>query len=257
MKPIKHVLNEVWERYPDAMQNKHRDVSTTLSIEALIAELFAVGEYYYYVINVTDSTVSNFHPNILGIHGLSHYPKHLSEIIELIHPDDVDFVVNAENWTLAKLSEIGFEHQLYIKSGYCFRMKTADGSYRLFHHQAIHTAKDENGKLLQAANIHTDISHLSSQNNHIVTLSGIGGRTDFYQIQLSVGPCPAYPTPNLTRREIEILKYLAQGYTCKEIASHLFLSYHTVRSHHKNILKKTECNNTAGLIKKAIEYGYL
>ncbi|OJX54824.1 MAG: helix-turn-helix transcriptional regulator [Flavobacterium sp. 38-13] len=257
MKPIRHVLNKVWEKYPQAMENKHKEVNVPINIGALVSEMFAVGEFYYYVINITDSTISNFHSNILSIHGLSAFPKHLSEIIALIHPDDVSFVIDAENWTLVKLAEIGFEHQLNIKSGYCFRMKTADGTYRLFHHQAIHTAKDENGKLVQSANIHTDISHLSSQNNHIVTLSGIGGRSDFYQIQLSADPCFTYPSPNLTRREIEILKFLGQGYTCKEIASHLFLSYHTVRSHHKNILKKTECNNTAGLIKKAIEYGYL
>jgi DNA-binding NarL/FixJ family response regulator len=42
----------------------------------------------------------------------------------------------------------------------------------------------------------------------------------------------------LTKREKEIIELLAQGKKNKEIATHLFLSEHTVKTHRKNIAEK-------------------
>jgi DNA-binding NarL/FixJ family response regulator len=42
----------------------------------------------------------------------------------------------------------------------------------------------------------------------------------------------------LTPREIEIVHLVADGLTNKEIADKLFLSYHTIKTHRKNIIKK-------------------
>lgn len=47
----------------------------------------------------------------------------------------------------------------------------------------------------------------------------------------------------LTRRELEVLRLLARGYTYKEIASELFISVKTVETHASNILRKTQTSN--------------
>ena len=52
----------------------------------------------------------------------------------------------------------------------------------------------------------------------------------------------------LSVREIEVLGHIMQGMTNHEIANKLFISYETVRSHRKNILRKTGAKNTAALI---------
>lgn len=57
----------------------------------------------------------------------------------------------------------------------------------------------------------------------------------------------------ITEREIEIMKLIAQGYSNKEIGDKLFISHRTVDTHRTNIMKKLEVNNIAGLIKKAFE----
>ncbi|MDN5288162.1 MAG: DNA-binding response regulator [Mucilaginibacter sp.] len=44
--------------------------------------------------------------------------------------------------------------------------------------------------------------------------------------------------PALTTRETEIIHLIAQGRADKEIAQKLFLSFHTIRTHRKNISKK-------------------
>ena len=42
----------------------------------------------------------------------------------------------------------------------------------------------------------------------------------------------------LSPREIEILKFIAEGYNSKQIAESLFISYDTVRTHRNNIISK-------------------
>lgn len=61
----------------------------------------------------------------------------------------------------------------------------------------------------------------------------------------------------LTRREKEVLELVGEGLTNGEIAEKLFISITTVISHRKNILEKFGVNNTAVLIKKAFEGGYI
>lgn len=60
-------------------------------------------------------------------------------------------------------------------------------------------------------------------------------------------------TDLLTRREMEILKLISQGFINKEIASQLSLSVRTVDKHRFNILHKLRVNNTAELLHKAIK----
>jgi len=49
-----------------------------------------------------------------------------------------------------------------------------------------------------------------------------------------------YKYKSLTNREWEILKYIVEGFNNKQIAESLCISYHTVRTHRKNICAKLE-----------------
>ncbi|HZK31638.1 MAG TPA: response regulator transcription factor [Corynebacterium sp.] len=66
-------------------------------------------------------------------------------------------------------------------------------------------------------------------------------------------PDPAVDT--LTRRELEVLRLLARGYTYKEIGSELFISVKTVETHASNILRKTQQSNRHQLTRWAHTHG--
>ncbi len=61
----------------------------------------------------------------------------------------------------------------------------------------------------------------------------------------------------LTRRELEVLRLIAQEYSNPEIAKQLFLSLRTVENHRFNLQQKLEVKNTAGLVNTAIQMGLL
>jgi DNA-binding NarL/FixJ family response regulator len=67
---------------------------------------------------------------------------------------------------------------------------------------------------------------------------------------------PIWPG-NLTTREVEIVKLIAEGHSSHEIAEMLVLSIKTVEHHRSNILEKLKLRNTAELTRFAIREGLL
>lgn len=59
---------------------------------------------------------------------------------------------------------------------------------------------------------------------------------------------------DLTKREKEVLRMIAEERTNAEIADRLFISKRTVDSHRKHLLEKTGAKNTAGLVRFAIDH---
>lgn len=60
-------------------------------------------------------------------------------------------------------------------------------------------------------------------------------------------------TTHLTKREIQIIQMAARGLGNKEIAEACFISEKTVKTHRKNIRLKLGINNTAELVRYAME----
>ena len=52
---------------------------------------------------------------------------------------------------------------------------------------------------------------------------------------------------SLTKREVEVLKLVAQQYSTREIAEELIISESTVETHRKNLMKKVKVKNSVGL----------
>jgi DNA-binding NarL/FixJ family response regulator len=52
---------------------------------------------------------------------------------------------------------------------------------------------------------------------------------------------------SLTKREVQVLKLVAQQYSTKEIGDELHISESTVETHRKNLMKKVKVQNSVGL----------
>jgi DNA-binding NarL/FixJ family response regulator len=59
---------------------------------------------------------------------------------------------------------------------------------------------------------------------------------------------------NISRREMDILRLIAQGYTNLQISELLFTSRRTVEFHRQSLLAKTSSRNTASLIMYALKH---
>lgn len=258
MKKREHPLSDIWDKHPAVYTDKNHLSEIQPEIVKRVAEILTPGPFYYYTITYSDNSLQNFSESILHIHGLEEYPANLRNIIELIHPDDIAFVLDAEEMVLKKIQETSLQYLLNMENSYCFRMRVADGSYHLFHHKAVILNLDPDGRLCTSLNIHTDIHHITQQNNHVILINRTDGRKDCYRIACNAPEKDLQKLPfHLTRRETEILHLISKGLSSQTIADKLFISVQTVRMHRKNMLKKTQTTNSITLIRKSIELGWI
>jgi DNA-binding NarL/FixJ family response regulator len=61
----------------------------------------------------------------------------------------------------------------------------------------------------------------------------------------------------LSKREMDVLNCLARGMTSAQIASELFISENTVKTHVRHILEKLEASNRAEAVSRAIQMGII
>lgn len=66
---------------------------------------------------------------------------------------------------------------------------------------------------------------------------------------------PSIAAPDLSRREVEVLRLLGLGKTNAQIAADLFLSTHTVKRHVANILRKLQQHSRADAVLYAAQKG--
>lgn len=63
------------------------------------------------------------------------------------------------------------------------------------------------------------------------------------------------PTPQLTPREIEVLRLVAKCRSYRQIAEQLVISHRTVQNHVQNTLRKLQLHNRVELVRYAIDRG--
>jgi len=69
---------------------------------------------------------------------------------------------------------------------------------------------------------------------------------------------PVSPAPgNLTAREVEVLRLIAQGYTNQQIADQLVISVKTVETHKAHIMDKLGRRSRVELVRYALQHGLL
>jgi DNA-binding NarL/FixJ family response regulator len=71
------------------------------------------------------------------------------------------------------------------------------------------------------------------------------------------GPNIQRSSDQLTDREQEVLLFLAEGYTTKEIAVNLGISFKTAACHRSHILSKAGARNTVALTRYAIRQNWI
>lgn len=103
------------------------------------------------------------------------------------------------------------------------------------------------GQLNQAVmTVHSGKMYLSEEITDIVVNDYLAKQSE-----------PAQPEFALTARETEVLILYAEGKSTHQIAEKLFISKKTVATHKQNIIKKTNINSVADMVKFAIKKGMI
>lgn len=82
-------------------------------------------------------------------------------------------------------------------------------------------------------------------------------RSAFGSERPQAAPAKAETYDNLTQREVEVLRLIAEGLTNQEIADKLVISVKTVQAHRANIMEKLDLHDAVELTKYAIRKGII
>lgn len=254
-------MNKLWE---DTVKEKRTPTHLNqVNFNDIISEVFAAGPFYYYMIDFYDFSISNISRGFKEAHGVDpDRIKSVNDILAFTHPDDMPLVVKAEETALAVMKEkVGMEKITEYKFSYNFRFKTASGEYQLYNHQSLGLTTDEYGNFGKSINIHTNISHLTKTNNKKLSLIGLKGNPSYLNIDIfdpwDLAQKDTISLNKFSRRELQIIKLIADGCDTSEIAEQLYISLLTVKTHRKNILRKSGCKNAADLVARGISEGWI
>ena len=253
MKPELQKLHQVW------LESTNKAIENTqlprISFSELTNSVVSTGPFYYYIIDFFDLSLSHVSPSIKEIHGFDPTTVKFNDILLTMHPEEMDFVTNAEASVAAFfLNNLSRDKLLKYKISYNFQMRLANGEYTLMNHQALMLTLDSRGGYGKSLNIHTRIDHLASNNTFQYSLIGLDGEPSFMKLKPDLANDNV---PQYSKREIDIIRLLADGLTNAEIGERLFISELTVKKHRMNILAKSDCKNTAQLVKTSILQGLI
>jgi DNA-binding CsgD family transcriptional regulator len=250
--PFKAV-EKIWnESNKDSISS---EMSNQLLLKNHLLNFFHVGDYYYYIFNISNLTIEFVDEGMCKILGFNKETFTPENIFDKIHPDDIGNFVNFENTTLHFLKQLPVDKMKKYKVSYDYRIRKANGEYIRILQQNIAIETTPDGSIIRTIGMHTDISHLKKETKTSLSFIGLDGEPSYYDVDI----LSVMKSRDLlfTKREKEILSHISNGYKSKKIGEMLHISKTTVDTHRKNILKKTECQSITQLIAKAVKEGWV
>ncbi|MCK5782783.1 MAG: helix-turn-helix transcriptional regulator [Flavobacteriales bacterium] len=231
---------DIFEFFKD-VANKLGSTKSELKKETIIDdELFNKNEcYYIFDLQTNELIESKGFDKLLGY---DEADIDLEFIYNLYSPDESDIMHRITKSAVSYcLSKPTICEDAFLQTN--FRIMRNDGEYIRVVSHAKSFSSNEQGYLSHFIIKLTDISFIDS--SHYVRCFFSAKDLDTYAFRKQV--FSAYQD-FFTKREIEIIKEIVGGLSNVEIADKLFISKHTVITHRKNILRKSNQSTTESLI---------
>lgn len=230
------------------------------------ASMFAPGNSYFYIVNLHNFSIEYISDSVKAFTGKEPDTIDLQELLQRIVPEDLEILslkskVNSHFYTCF----VDKKEALEYKNIFSYRMQGANGRIHTMLYQAFPLSVLDNGSPEHVFCIHTDVSHLKLSSNNSVSFVHMNGGRSFYNVDVSGGKfIPENiegPDSDLSKllseREKEIIRAFSKGLNAEQIARQLNLSPHTVKTHRRNILQKSNCTNTTELVAKCLINGII
>lgn len=245
-------LLDIWDHIPSAV-TEQLDLSQKEIINRYM-DVFHIGDYFYVIFNTRTAEMEYVSPDVEKVLGCTPDEFQLSMVLENIHPDDSPYYYHYEQSAVRFFTGLSQDLFFKYKFSYDYRLKTKEENYKRVLQQIVPVYYFPEGGA-RTLGIFTDLSHLNIQGIPKLSFIGMQGAPSYYNIHLKDD---FLQIANLfTKKEQQILKYVVKGMTSESIANELQRSIFTVRTHRKNILKKSGCNSVQELLVKSVREGWV
>ena len=169
-----------------------------------------------------------------------------------LHPEDLLIIGQQVLPTsFQSLNEFTPYQKLRCNCTYNCRGRKVDGSFGDFVQTSVILELNEVGAPIIDFSILTEIKSSKIPKNIELNISLLNDNNE-YETILEQTFQRKQPDHNLTKRELEIIRFVANGMSSKQIAGALFISQHTVNTHRRNILVKLKTNSMSEVVNYAL-----
>lgn len=212
---------------------------------------FAIGPYYWLIPDQSNMTIVAASPNTQDL-----TPYRCEEWInkdvffwfETMHPEDREFVASSLALSIELQESLPLEKAELVQMNIYLRMLDKDKNFRWVLMQFPKRLFNENGKVISTLILVTDLSHFPKNFSRMLTLIDASNKKASFATQVDNKKFISLDIPQISKRELEILQLMVRGLNSPQIAENLFLSYHTIENHKRNLRRKTNTKTTAELI---------
>lgn len=241
------------EELIDAVKTKEFDPEIESYFNELLKELYTFKfvnlpnqysyfhDFYHFKLHYLDDSLTR-------VLGYSKEEIHLKNLYDIIHPADRLLIYKATVKSVYYAHKYKELEPFGDNFNMDFRIKKKDGDHIRILRSTGTAIMDRQNNMVFSYAFNTDITNIKTSN--IISFD--------YQGNLDID----FPDEDLkhelnifSKSEKRVLYQLAKGKCSKEIADNLCISFHTVESHRKNMLKKSLLNNTVELVVFALEHG--
>ncbi len=227
------------------------------------SDILASLEQTVYVMDLRTNAFTYLSENILKVNG---YEKEEvvkmgpDKFMELWHEKDFNIIVNkifieGVNALKAYKDYEITKHRIAFN----FRIRQKDGSYKMILNQLSHVLDDEERNPLVVLGSSSDISTIYNKNELFCRITAANKKGKWETIYERHFPTDESLIEDygITPREFEVIKFVHDGLSSKEIASRFNRSEETIKSFRKSILAKTKCQSMTEVIVLATKNGWI
>ena len=226
-----------------------------LEINKSFLNFSQVGSYYYFVFDLSKAKFEFMNETIMDVLGYDQTVT-VQELFGEIHPHDIPYFLNFENKVIEFFSALDESIFRKYKVQYDFRIKKKDGEYiRLLQQVIVVESDDKTKSILKTFVMHTDITHLKENGKPKLSFIGLDGQTSYIDVEVENITKPFEEM--FTKREHEMLFFICKGLNRVQIGEVLGISKHTVDTHRRSIMKKSQTTSIAQLVAKTMSEGWI
>jgi DNA-binding CsgD family transcriptional regulator len=180
-------------------------------------------------------------------------------IFKHTHPEDLTHMFAFSTYWVNYFTNLSMERKPHVHATVYLRFKNAAGIYRWVMVQYADTLLDTDGRINYGLTLLTDISHIKKDGMAMMSILDTSDDSCQQFLCLDGGNLSKSneDLPKISPRELEVLRYLAAGYSSKQIAGEFNIAIKTIDNHRQNLLHKTNTKSTGELVAYGINNGFI
>lgn len=186
-------------------------------------------ENYFFIYDCIENEILFVNNTFKTVTGYNDKSFNIEQLINIIHPDDVEYFFKCEERDLEFTNKLKFNQHFQFLFSYSYRIIKANGDVITIQQKCQAIEVTPQGHLSKTLVSHQRVADYDKRpkNDHKAFDKSRG-------IYIDSDNCY-----NLSKREYEILSLIKGGFSSSEISEKLNISKHTIDTHRKNILNKT------------------